>query len=198
MVMAGHIYKEHDPGKRLAIAQAEADLGADHAHLLREKGIEVDVISVGSTPGAQFLAEVKGMTEARPGAYVFNDTINADLGVCSRDEIALSVLTTAVSVPAPDRFIVDAGSKTLTDTKSSKTPGRGPIVGMTGVAVSWLCEEHGIVDLPRGVQPPHLGTKLEVLPNYASDVVNLADTLWVVEGEEVIATWKVAARGMNV
>ncbi len=197
MVMAGHIYKEHDRERQRAVAQAEANLGVEHARLLRERGIEVAVISVGSTPAARFLTEVKGMTEARPGTYVFNDIINADLGVCTRDQIALTVLTTVVSVPSPDRFIVDAGSKTLTDSKSSRIPGRGPIVGMDGVSVTWLCEEHGIVNLPPGVSPPPLGAKLEVLPNYVSDVVNLADRLWVVDDEEVLGTWAVQARGKN-
>jgi len=198
MIMAGHIYKEQDREKRRAVAQAEADLGVEHAHLLRQNGIEVEVISVGSTPAAQFLTEVTGMTEVRPGAYVFNDIINADLGVCQREEIALSVLTTVVSVPSPDRFVIDAGSKTLTYAVSSRTPGYGPFVDLPGVSVTWLCEEHGIVNLPSGIAPPALGTKLEILPNYVSDVVNLADRLWVMDGDQVIGTWEVQARGKNV
>lgn len=198
MVMAGYVYKELDPDKQLAAERRGAKYATDGAQQLRAQGIAVAVVSVGSTPGAKYMDQVAGVTEYRPGAYVFGDVINADLGAHTLDEMALTVLTSVVSVPAPDRFIVDAGSKTLTDAKSKTTLGRGPIVQMPGLAMSWLCEEHGMVDLPAGVRPPALGTKLEILPNYVSDVVNLGDQLWVVQGDQVIAVWDILARGKRV
>jgi len=198
MVMAGYVYKELDPEKQLAAERRGAKYATDGADQLRRQGIAVEVVSVGSTPGAKHMHQVAGVTEYRPGAYIFGDVINADLGAHTLDEMALTVLTSVVSVPAPDRFIVDAGSKTLTDARSRTTEGRGPIVQMPGVAISWLCEEHGMVDLPAGVKPPALETKLEILPNYVSDVVNLGDQLWVVQGDRVIAVWDILARGKRV
>ena len=59
-------------------------------------------------------------------------------------------------------------------------------------------EEHGVVYLPEGFQPPTLGTKLDIYPNYVSDVVNLSDQLWVVNGDRVVAVWEIAARGKRV
>jgi len=198
MIMAGYVYHELESDGQLAAERRALNVATDAVDLLRSHGIETDVVSAGSTPGAQYMHMVEGITEYRPGAYIFGDVINADLGAHTLEEMALSVLTTVVSVPAPDRFIVDAGSKTLTDTASKRTPGRGPIVQMPGVTVGWVCEEHGIVDLPAGTAPPPLGTKLDVLPNYVSDVVNLGDELWVVQNDEVLAVWEITARGKRV
>ena len=75
------------------------------------------------------------------------------------------------------------------------TPGYGLFVSMPGVTVTAPSEEHGSVHLPAGAAPPPVGAKLEVYPNYVSDVVNLGDELWVVQGDEVIAVWAIAARG---
>ena len=198
MVMAGYIYHELEHEGQLAAERRGLKAATDAVELLRAHGIETDVVSAGSTPGAQYMHQVEGITEYRPGAYIFGDVINADLGAHTLEEMALSVLTTVVSVPASDRCILDAGSKTLTDAPSSKTPGRGPIVQMPGVTVGWVCEEHGIVNLPAGIAAPPLGAKLDVLPNYVSDVVNLGDELWVVQGDEVVAVWEIAARGKRV
>jgi D-serine deaminase-like pyridoxal phosphate-dependent protein len=198
MVMAGYVYKELDPEKQLAAERRGARFATDGAELLRSRGIESDVISVGSTPGAKYMHQVAGVTEYRPGAYVFGDVINADLGAHTLDQMALSVLTSVVSVPAPSHFIVDAGTKALTNAASKTTPGRGPLVQMPGLAVSWVCEEHGMVDLPAGTTPPPLGAKLDILPNYVSDVVNLGDELWVVQGDDVVAVWDIQARGKRV
>ena len=198
MVMVGYVYHELESEGQLAAERRGLSVATEAVDLLRSHGIETEVVSAGSTPGAQYMHLIEGITEYRPGAYIFGDVINADLGAHTLEQMALSVLATVVSVPASDRFIVDAGSKTLTDAASKKTPGRGPIVQMPGVVVGWVCEEHGIVDLPAGVESPELGTKLDVLPNYVSDVVNLGDELWVVQNDEVLAVWEIAARGKRV
>jgi len=195
MVMAGYVYKELDPRAQLAAERRGARAATDGAALLAANGIASEVISVGSTPGARHMHEVEGVTEYRPGAYVFGDLINADLGAHTVDQMALTVLTSVVSIPSTNHFIIDAGTKTLTDAASRVTPGRGAIVQMPGLTVSWLCEEHGMVNLPANTRPPALGQKLDVLPNYVSDVVNLGDQLWVVQQEEVVAVWDILARG---
>lgn len=192
-------YLERD--KQLAEERKACQMVVEVARTLRTYGIETGVISGGSTPGAQYMHLVEGLTEYRPGAYVFGDVAYADVGALTLDQIALTILTTVVSVqPAatPDHFVVDAGSKILTHFHPLVTPGYGPIVQMPGVTVSVACEEHGIVRLPPGVKPPALGEKLDIYPNYAGDVVNLSDKLWVVQGDEVIATWDILARGKSV
>jgi D-serine deaminase-like pyridoxal phosphate-dependent protein len=201
MYMAGGTGVHLDPEMQLAGELAGAKVATDAAAYLRKNGIETQVISGGSTPGAKFVDKLQGVTEYRPGCYVFGDMKYADLGALSRDQISLTILTTVVSVPdlsEPDHFIVDAGSKTLTHSSAMTTPGYGTFVQYPDLHVTVGSEEHGGVALPKGVKPPAIGTKLDIYPNYVSDVVNLGDVLWVLKGDEVIATWEIAARGKRV
>ncbi len=201
MYIAGAVARYLDPNQQLAEERRAAKLVTDSAALLNEHGIVTQVISGGTTPGAQYMHLVEGLTEYRPGCYVFGDVKYAEVGALTFDQIAMTVLTTVVSVPAgskPGHFVVDAGSKMLTHTKATSVPGFGLVVGMPSVTVTRASEEHGIVQLPPGVPPPPIGTKLDIYPNYASDVTNLSDRLWVVQNDQVIATWEIAARGKSV
>jgi D-serine deaminase-like pyridoxal phosphate-dependent protein len=115
--------------------------------------------------------------------------------------MSLTILTTVVSVPSalkPDHFVVDAGSKVLTHYPSRTTPGYGTFVEYQDLSVTVVSEEHGAVHLPYGVRPPPVGTKLHVYPNYVSDTVNMFDRLWIVQNDDVIATWDITARGKSV
>lgn len=201
MYMAGGtgIYVERK--KQEACEIAGARIAAEAAAMLRRNGIKSDVISGGSTPGAQFMNAIEGITEYRPGCYVFGDMKYADLGAHTREQMALTILVTVVSVPEvgePDHFVIDAGSKTLTHSTATTTPGYGTFVQYPELNVAVASEEHGAVHLQRGFQPPPVGTKLEIYPNYVSDVVNLSDQLWVVEGDQVVAVWEVTGRGKRV
>ncbi|QSO49371.1 hypothetical protein [Alicyclobacillus mengziensis] len=57
-----------------------------------------------------------------------------------------------------------------------------------------LSEEHAVIEVE---QEGLLGIKdrLEIIPNHVCPVVNLTDTLYVTEGDEVKDIWTVAARG---
>jgi D-serine deaminase-like pyridoxal phosphate-dependent protein len=198
MYMAGDTCKDVEREKQLAGELAGVKVATDAAALLQANGIETEVISGGSTPGAQYMDKLDGVTEYRVGCYVFGDMKYADLGAHTRDQMSLTVLTTVVSVPfmsEPDHFVVDAGSKTLTHSDAMTTPGHGTFVQYPDLAVNVASEEHGAVHLPKNVKPPTIGTKLDIYPNYVSDVVNLSDSLWVVQGDDVVAVWDVLARG---
>lgn len=201
MYIAGGLINHVERDKQLAEEQAAARIVTDAAGLLQSHGIETEVISGGTTPGAQYMDKLEGVTEYRVGCYVFGDMKHADLGAHTRAQMALTILTTVVSVPMvpePDQFVVDAGSKTLTHSEAMTSPGYGTFVQYPNLAVNVPSEEHGGVHLPKGVKPPPIGTKLEIYPNYVSDVVNLADELWVVQGDDVIATWDISGRGKRV
>jgi D-serine deaminase-like pyridoxal phosphate-dependent protein len=200
MYIAGAIARYLERDQQLNEELRAAKIVTDSAAMLRTNGIETPVISGGTTPGAQYMHLIEGLTEYRPGCYVFSDVKYAEVGALAFDQIALTILTTVVSVPSvaePDHFVVDAGSKMLTHTKATTIPGFGLFVGMPSVTVTRASEEHGIVQLPAGVQPPSIGAKLEIYPTYASDVTNLSDRLWVVQKDQVIATWDIAARGKS-
>lgn len=198
MYMAGGTTKSADRADQLAGEQAGARVATEAAALLRAHDIETSVISGGSTPGAQYMHFLEGVNEYRAGCYVFGDMKYADLDAHTRAQMSLTILTTVVSVPsvpAPDHFVVDAGSKTLTHSDAFTTPGYGTFVQYPELAINVASEEHGAVHLPPGFEPPPIGAKLDIWPNYVSDVVNLADELWVVQGQDVIAVWDVLARG---
>jgi D-serine deaminase-like pyridoxal phosphate-dependent protein len=201
MYIAGGLIKHMEKDKQLAEEQAAIDIVLEAAGMLRTKGIETEVVSGGTTPGAQYMADLEGVTEYRVGCYVFGDMKYADLGALTREQMALTILTTVVSVPTmsePGHFVVDAGSKTLTHSGAMTSPGYGTFVQHPELTVNVPSEEHGGVFLPEGVRPPEIGTKLDIYPNYVSDVVNLADELWVVQHDEVIAVWDILARGKRV
>jgi D-serine deaminase-like pyridoxal phosphate-dependent protein len=201
MYMAGDTCKDVEREKQLAGELAGARVALDAAALLEANGIRTEVISGGSTPGAQYMDRLEGVTEYRVGCYVFGDMKYADLGAHTREDMSLTILTTVVSVPemsAPDHFVVDAGSKTLTHSDAMTTPGYGTFVQYPQLTVNVASEEHGAVHLPPGMKPPIIGTRLDIYPNYVSDVVNLSDVLWVVQGDDVVAVWDILARGKRV
>jgi D-serine deaminase-like pyridoxal phosphate-dependent protein len=166
------------------------------AELLREHNFDISVVSVGSTPAARATTQVAGITEMRPGTYVFNDNTYFRLGV-TPDDCALRILATVVSRPAPDRAVLDTGSKVLTMDPAIGRPGHGYIVGYPDAVIARLSEEHGVVELPASAQGMQVGEKVEIIPNHVCPTVNLADELYLVRGDEVVETWPVIARGKS-
>jgi len=160
-------------------------------------------VSVGSTPTVKYSAYNPKVTEIRPGNYVFNDAIQVGLGIASIKDCSLKVVSTVISKPAPDRIIIDAGSKTLALDKGAHgtevVKGFGIILGYPGLVLERLSEEHGIIKVEDKAMVPELGEKILIIPNHACPVVNLADEIIVVEDEnmEFVDIWPVDARGKN-
>ena len=166
------------------------------ARELRGAGLPCDVVSVGSTPTALH-AMRPGVTESRPGTYVYYDASEVSLGVCTLDDCAISVLATVVSTPAADRAVLDAGSKTLSnDVLRPKASGNGWIVGHES-RLQRLSEEHGVVGVVPG-ERFSVGERVRIIPNHACVVSNLVDSVYAVRGGQVEAEWRVAARGRIV
>jgi D-serine deaminase-like pyridoxal phosphate-dependent protein len=135
-----------------------------------------------------------GVTECRPGNYVYHDASQVALRTCTEDDCALTVLATVVSVPAPGRAVLDAGSKTLSsDPLRPRVDGFGAVLG-THSRLARLSEEHGVVEVAPG-DALRVGQKVRVLPNHACVVSNLHDRVFVVSGDDVVDEWAVAARG---
>ena len=191
------------------IARDEAVTLLRLADRVRARGPAVEEISVGSTPTARHSFGQPGLTEVRPGNYVFFDLTQVALGAAAVDDCALSVLATVVSTPSRDRVILDAGSKTLS---SDVARGADARAGYGGVCLDWsatrlspdlvierLSEEHAIVAVSIAHRRPSLapGDRVRVIPNHACVVTNLTDVLWLIDGNDVIETLPVAARGKN-
>jgi D-serine deaminase-like pyridoxal phosphate-dependent protein len=169
------------------------------AVMLRERGIGIDDVSVGSTPTAEHVAKVEGVTEIRPGTYVFYDRMQARLGACSLDECAAVVVCTVVSRPTRDLVVIDGGSKTFaTDVAPGAEPlnleGYGHVVGYPGAVLERLTEEHGMlsVDVDCDLE---VGHTLRIIPNHICSTVNLHDEVYLLGEDGVVEETRVAGRG---
>ena len=165
------------------------------AEAVRNAGVEISVVSTGSTPAAAYTPSVPGVTEMRPGTYVFRDASGFRYGIYGVDRCAARVLATVVSRPAPDRCIVDSGAKTLSLDKNPSHPGHGYIVGHSTSTIVALREEHGIVHIAEDDPGFAIGDRVEIIPNHICPAINLQDEVFVMRDGHLIDTWKVAARG---
>ena len=164
------------------------------AEALRRSGLSIEEVSVGSTPSARHAMRVAGVTECRPGNYVFHDGSQVALGTCALEDCAMTILATVVSVPAPDRAVVDAGSKTLSqDSLRPRPDGHGLILG-TASRLQSLSEEHGVARVEEG-DSFRVGQRVRILPNHACVVSNLHDRLYGVRNGRVETEFRIAARG---
>ena len=160
-------------------------------------GVPAGVVSGGSTPALFESHQVEGLTEMRPGTYIFNDRNTAEAGGCQWEQCAATIMTTVVS-RRPGHMIIDGGSKTFS---SDRTAGVGdPTFGLVREAPGSLFykmnEEHGYVDLSRAERSDFVvGDRVRVLPNHICVAMNLHEQVYGIRGDEVVEVWKVAARG---
>jgi D-serine deaminase-like pyridoxal phosphate-dependent protein len=138
------------------------------------------------------------VNELRPGVYVFNDATQLAMSTCGVEDLALATAATVVSVPAPDRFVLDVGSKVLGSARSPWVTGYGYLPRYPQGTVTGLWEHHAVVRHPDGVPGPRLGSVVDIVPNHMCTPVNLADELQVVRERELIDRWRVSARGANI
>jgi len=155
---------------------------------------DVPTVSVGGTPTMWQAEELRPLvTEYRAGVYAFGDLNTIATGVGSLDDVALTVRATVVSRPAPDRAVLDAGTKALAADRG-RNGGFGHVVEAPSSAIMKLDEEHAYVRLG-GDDSLRLGQTVSVVPNHACPAVNLHDELVAVQAGEVVDRWRVDARG---
>jgi D-serine deaminase-like pyridoxal phosphate-dependent protein len=200
---AGHAYGARSAEELEAIAAREAAMLFDLRDRAAAAGLALDELSVGATPTLASSARQRGLTELRPGNYVYYDRAQVGLGSAALGDCAMTVLATVVSKPARDRLILDCGSKTLsTDAARGYPvpPGYGAVFAAGGdrlddaLIVERLSEEHATVRVA-GATTLEPGDRVRVLPNHACLVANMVDEIHLVEGDAVVDTLPVAARG---
>jgi D-serine deaminase-like pyridoxal phosphate-dependent protein len=161
----------------------------------REAGLPVEIVSAGSTPAAEMSHLVPGITEIRPGTYIYNDLNTYYQGLCALEDCAVRVVTTVVSTAVPGHVIVDAGSKTFSSDLLSAGPkiGYGEVMERTA-RVSKLNEEHGYLTAD-DLTGFAVGQVLTVIPNHVCTCINMHDEVLLARQGEIVGAWKVAARG---
>jgi D-serine deaminase-like pyridoxal phosphate-dependent protein len=195
---AGHAYAAKDARDLQRIGQGEADCLIETAEILRKEGIAVQEISVGSTPTVRISGAVTGVTEIRPGNYVFHDMTQVRLGVATEEDCALRVWARVVSRPNKNVLVLDSGAKTLALDRGAHgvegVSGYGRIVGYPDCVIERLSEEHAVVKVPDDC-PLSIGDVVEIIPNHACPVVNLTDQVYVIREGQSAEVWRVEARG---
>lgn len=148
---------------------------------VRALEIACPVLSVGATPTAHFAEDLTGITEVRAGVFTTFDLVMKNVGVCSLDDIALSVVSTVIGHNREKGWVfIDAGWMALSRDRGTasqaKDYGYGLVCDLYGSPYSDLCvtitnQEHGIITLPAdsGLSVDHfpVGTRLRILPNHA-------------------------------
>ena len=201
---AGESYECRTPQELEQHAEQERRLCVHAAHNLRRQDIHSTRVSVGSTPTALSARALEGVSELRAGVYVFFDLFQAGLGVCTVEDIALSVLTTVIShKQSHRRLIIDAGGLALSKDRGTANqyrdcgyglvarPGTGEVI--PGLQVSAANQEHGMIDLPEGFtfeQFP-VGSRLRILPNHACMTAAAHDHYHVINSQgQILARWE--------
>lgn len=214
---AGHSYhgprdSNETPSQALERhAAEERDRILSLASKLAEAGIAPDVVSIGSTPTMSRFKNVSGagprITEIRPGNYVFNDAIQVGLATTTLEHCALTVLATVISRHrdrgGAEHVYLDSGKKTLTSDEGKLTNGYGILLynprtmtPLPHAAVTGLSEEHAWVQVSGG-STLQVGDRIRFVPNHACVTVDTKDTIYMVDGDEVIEEISVDARGKS-
>jgi D-serine deaminase-like pyridoxal phosphate-dependent protein len=186
------------------VAEQERSLTVRAAERLRAAGFACPVVSIGSTPTALFAQHLEGVTEVRAGVFVFFDLVMAGLGVCSVDDVALSVLGTVIG-QRPDKgwTLIDAGWMAMSRDRGTASQavdqGYGIVCDADGRPIDDLIvvganQEHGIIGHRSGkvegaLQLP-VGTQVRILPNHACSTAAQYPRYEVLHGGRgVAATW---------
>ena len=193
----GHVYTQaSSDAEREQLTREACATVVETAALLRERGIAAEVVSVGSSGTFRFAIQSPGVTEVRPGTYVFNDRTQLAQNAASHDDLAAFVVATVVARPARERVVIDAGSKTLSsDRMIVREPeiSYGMVVGHPDWLVTRVSEEHGMLSVPADAKVV-IGARVAIVPNHICSVVNLANTVTIVD-DSGIERVPVAARG---
>jgi len=191
----GHIRSEVVSQDAALTALGAAIASATQA--LERAGLPPKVVSGGSTPTVWRTHEIGGVTEMRPGTYVYNDRGTSELGACAPEDCALTVLATVVSTSVPNQAVIDAGAKALgrEPMRGVEGEGWGALLDRPDVLVTRMSEEHGILDLSKTDWRPQVGELVRVVPNHVCIVVHLNDVIYGVRDDRVEKSWKVDARG---
>ncbi|MFL1706412.1 alanine racemase [Campylobacter sp. MOP7] len=194
----GHSYKATNKKECEQIHLKSQKRTLEFASIASELNLPAEIVSIGSTPSLINDFEIlKGITEIRPGTYIFMDASQA-MAYGDFSMNAATVLTTIISKPTDKRVITDVGAKGLTQQRRTvgfvATPGLGKIKG-TDVWIDSVYDEHAIIYDKNLRDSLNIGDKIEIYPNHICPVVNLYEFAYLIEDGQVVDKIKVSCRG---
>lgn len=199
MTHEGHSYSQPSPTEIGRVGREAVLKMHEMAEFLRSHGVEVPVVSMGSTPTARIVGSQRDVDEIRPGNYVFYDYMQIVMGVVPYDRCSLTVRARVISRPSDDRVVLDCGSKTLSSDRGKHgevAAGYGLLMHegrpVPGAIIDRLSEEHAVAIVPAGT-PLEVGEIAEVIPNHACPVVNLATEMAGIRNGQLVEVIPVEA-----
>ena len=189
----GHLQHIHDAHEREHLCRASMQLLTTTATQLRTMRFPIEIVTTGGTGTAEICASCEGVTEVQPGSFIFMDTDyrNALGPVYSN---ALTILSTVISRPTPQRVVVDAGLKSLSIDSGMAEP-----QGLSDIPYQPAGDEHGILTWHEQTHVPgerlDVGKRIAFIPSHIDTTINLHDTYYACRDGRIEAIWPVAARG---
>ena len=189
----GHLQHIADADERERNCRRSMQLLTSTVEALRHAGFPIEIVTTGGTGTAQICASFPTVTEVQPGSFIFMDAdyLHA-LGPTYAS--SLTVLSTVISRPAPQRAIIDAGLKSL-----STDSGMAELKDTLGIRYSPLGDEHGGLTWDNGYMKsqaaPKIGDRIELIPSHCDTTINLFDTYYAHRDGKIEAIWSIAARG---
>lgn len=199
---AGHSYHAASADDLRRVAAEERDRTVALANRLRNCGIDVPTVSIGSTPTITHVDHLAGVDEIRPGNYIFFDAFQATLGSCGFGDCVLTVLTAIVSRDrATRKMVVDAGAIALSKDRGAvdfdEDCGYGRMLDADGndlgLRIDSLSQEHGVVHVRNGdlFERLKVGTRLRVLANHSCLTAAQHAHYHVLENGSITDRWKI-------
>jgi len=198
---AGHSYHHHSDDERMTIARHERDVMSQFAERLRDSGIDVPNVSIGSTPTITIVDHLDGIDEARPGNYIFFDAFQAAIGSCTLDDCALTVLAAVIHRdPKRNKVVIDAGAIALSKDRGAiefdPLCGYGRVLDLDGrnlgLRLDSLSQEHGeIVAENSDISRLRVGSRVRVLANHSCLSAAQHSHYNVVEADRIVDCWEI-------
>lgn len=195
MTHEGHVlrYADVDDSTGLvAAAQRAAGALVDASRDCAAAGIDLEMVSVGSTPAASLAPFVSGITEVRPGTYAFYDANQVALGSATWDDCAVTVLSRVISRNRRGLPVIDAGLKELSGDRYVRGAGFGHAVEQ-GATLMHAYEEHGVLQGGTAAQLRR-GDLVRIVPNHVCGTVNMWSRAIALRDGAVVGEWHTKGR----
>ena len=183
-----------DPEERRVRVRERVQKLLDCREDLERTGISVEICGAGSTTTWRIAGEMDGITEVDPGTYVLMDTGLTDTMPDLGFGLALKMLATVISRPAPDRAVIDCGHKAIGRASDNGMPW---VTAPRGATVNRLNSEHGMLDLEGAARDLRVGDTVTLVPRYYASAVIANDHYIGVRDGRVECVWQITARGSH-
>ena len=183
----------HDFQERGAKIDAAVKMVADTVVMLKDAGLECDIVGGAGTGSYYFEGDSGGYNEMQCGSYIFMDAdyqrvLDRDGHFITDFENSLFIYTAIMSKTKADKAICDAGLKA-----QSVDSGLPTIYGRDDVEYVKCSDEHGVIADPHGLLK--VNDKLRLVPGHCDPTCNVHDWYVGVRNGKVETVWPITARG---